>query len=188
VDVRATPPIPGRSATASPTGSRARPCALLASSFGVAELQSFLGGKHAGSLEALRVTRPEAVDLEDINTKAPRRQSYGHGSNLGNTWRRKVSGEPRARESPQTEARRSRLTLAGNGESQALYSRAFVRPEGSASRPATECNAVKCALCHDFRNLRKNLSLFWTVCSDRISRQLRRRCMKVIQKARHSKR
>src|SRR5438128_357055 len=67
VDLRATPAIPGRSATACPTGSRARPCVFLASSFGVAELQSFLGGKHAGSLEALRVTRPKAVDLEGIN-------------------------------------------------------------------------------------------------------------------------
>ena len=27
----------------------------------------FHGGLHAGSLEALRVTRPEAVDLERIN-------------------------------------------------------------------------------------------------------------------------
>jgi hypothetical protein len=31
-----------------------------------AKANDFTGGRHAGSLEALRVTRPEAVDLETI--------------------------------------------------------------------------------------------------------------------------
>ena len=34
------------------------------------------GRMHAGSLEALRVARPEAVDLEDINKQAARRRFY----------------------------------------------------------------------------------------------------------------
>ena len=41
---------------------------LSTASLGAAEIQSFPGGKHAGSLEALRVARPKAVDLEGIKT------------------------------------------------------------------------------------------------------------------------
>jgi hypothetical protein len=66
VEVRGTPVILGHSAPASPTGSPARPCVFSTASVRVAGTQSFLGGKHAGSLEALRVARPKAVDLEYI--------------------------------------------------------------------------------------------------------------------------
>ncbi len=61
VDVKPTHAIPRRSATATPTGRLALPSVLWASSFGEAELNAGPRKKHAGSLEALRVTRPEAV-------------------------------------------------------------------------------------------------------------------------------
>ena len=58
--------ILGHSAPASPTGSPARTCVSSTAFVGVTEIQSFLGGKHAGSLEALRIAQPKAVDLERI--------------------------------------------------------------------------------------------------------------------------
>jgi len=86
VEVRATPAIPGRSAPASPTGSRARLCIFLTSSIGAAGIKSFLGGMHAGSLEALRVSRPKAVDLECIKAGQPEDRHSAQLRPISDCW------------------------------------------------------------------------------------------------------